>query len=142
MYYQKVIIKLYIYNGEPVLEKKTGPPSPHYPLLFPSPTFLVFSFFFFFFFWTSPVAPAIPLLMLHCLRPPSTMLRRSSPPLNRLGFRYNFSNLYLVFSTGFAQSHVGTSCSPALKLPIRAKQLYLVHHTLATSLTSVVVAIY
>ena len=48
--------------------------------------------FFFLVFFTNPVASTIPLLMLHCLRPPSTILHRSSPLRNRLSFRSSFKS--------------------------------------------------
>jgi hypothetical protein len=90
---------------------------PPLPLLI-SLLLLFFFFFFSWFFFTSLVVPAIPLLILHCLRPPSTILCCSSPLHNLLGFKFNFLNLDLVSSTSFTQSRAHPLCSPAPQLPI------------------------
>jgi uncharacterized membrane protein YhaH (DUF805 family) len=66
--------------------------------------------------------------------PASTVLRRSSPTQNQVAFRSSFSNIYLVSSTGFAQSHVGPLCSLSPQLLIGAKRLHLIHHALACAL--------
>jgi hypothetical protein len=100
------------------------------PFFFPLPPLFFLNFFFFSYFLvfpTSPIAPAIHLLMLHCLPPSSTMLHRSLLP--RIGW-----TLYLASSTSFAQLSADPPCSWSPQLPIGAKQLHLFHHVPTSAL--------
>jgi hypothetical protein len=55
----------------------------------------------------------------------SIVLRRSSFPHNRLGFRYSFSIVDLISLTGFTQPHTGAPYSPAPSHPPCADQCAL-----------------